>query len=214
MIIEGILTTRNPDGSAHLAAMGPIINAEQDQFRLRPYPDTTTFANLTRESNAVFHITDDASLIAAIAIKCAPAAVPMTHAATCLGHVLRDCCQHFELRVSEVHPAPKVEFACELTHRAFHRPFLGFCRARHAVLEAAILATRVPYLPHDLIRSEYKKYTRIVEKTGTRSDAESMTMLQDFFERQSAIATDRRSAVDGHEPIPQRTPSVQEESER
>ena len=61
------------------------------------------------------------------------------------------------------------------------RPFLGFNRAKHAVLEAAILATRVGILPDDEIRREMERLAVPVEKTAGAEEREAFELLRDYI---------------------------------
>ena len=65
MVIEGILTTENADGSMHVSPIGPHVNHELSSWNLKPFQSSTTFANLRATSRAVFHIIDDPLLMAA-----------------------------------------------------------------------------------------------------------------------------------------------------
>jgi uncharacterized protein len=65
-------------------------------------------------------------------------------------------------------------------HVGFHREFLGFNRARHAVLEAAILATRTHLIPLEEIRSEFARLQVIVDKTAGPREHEAMALLTDY----------------------------------
>ena len=68
-------------------------------------------------------------------------------------------------------------------HRGFRREFLGFNRARHAVLEAAILATRVHMLPAEQIREEFARLQVIVDKTAGPREFEAMALLTEHIRR-------------------------------
>jgi len=65
-------------------------------------------------------------------------------------------------------------------HQGFRREFIGFNRARHAVLEAAILATRTHLIPRDEIRAEYARLQVIVDKTAGPREQEAMAMLTEY----------------------------------
>ena len=65
MVIEGVLTTENADGSMHVSPIGPHVNAELSSWTLKPFQSSTTFANLRASSRAVFHVVDDPLLMAA-----------------------------------------------------------------------------------------------------------------------------------------------------
>ena len=69
MILEGIVTTLNPDGSLNVAPMGPRVeNRSFDRFVLRPYRSSTTYRNLKALGEGVLHVTDDVLLLARAAI--------------------------------------------------------------------------------------------------------------------------------------------------
>ena len=67
-----------------------------------------------------------------------------------------------------------------VVHRGMRREFLGFNRARHAVLEAAILATRTHLLPADQIRAEFARLQVIVDKTAGPREREAMALLSEY----------------------------------
>ena len=68
MILEGIVTTQNADGRLNIAPMGPIVEGEFEKLLLRPFQASTTYQNLKRQSGGVFHVVDDARLLARAAI--------------------------------------------------------------------------------------------------------------------------------------------------
>jgi hypothetical protein len=57
---------------------------------------------------------------------------------------------------------------------------MGFNRAKHAVLEAAILATRTHLIPADQIRDEFARLQVIVDKTAGPREREAMALLTDY----------------------------------
>ena len=63
------------------------------------------------------------------------------------------------------------------------RPALAALGAKHAVLEAAILATRLHLLPRDEVAAEYRKLRVIVDKTGGPDEFAAMSFLEDHFAR-------------------------------
>jgi uncharacterized protein len=179
MIVEGIVTTRNPDGSLHFAPMGPIVEGDFNQLVLRPFPSSTTFRNLQRETCGVFHITDDANLIARSAVG-EPIAPPRSVPASKVnGFVLSDACRAFEFQGSHVDTSgERSRIEVEVVHVHRFRDFLGFNRAKHAILEAAILATRFHILNLDEVVEEFRKLRIIIDKTGMPADDDTMNMLE------------------------------------
>lgn len=67
-ILEGIVTTRNVDGTTNIAPMGPIVDSDFTTLIFRPFKTSTTYENLIRARTGVFHVTDDVELFAAAAV--------------------------------------------------------------------------------------------------------------------------------------------------
>jgi hypothetical protein len=177
MILEGLVTTTNADGSPHLAPMGPRVEPDFARFVLRPFPTSTTYQNLRRHPEGVLHVTDDALLLAKAALGAGP--LPPTRPAERVGgFVLADCCRWFEFAVRGVDDSgERVTMHAEVVHAGRHRDFFGFNRAKHAVVEAAIVATRFHMLPLAEVAAEFARLRVIVGKTGGPAEHEAMDFL-------------------------------------
>jgi hypothetical protein len=57
------------------------------------------------------------------------------------------------------------------------RPFLGFHRAAHAVVEAAILVTRLHLVEPAEVRRQFAALAVLVEKTGGEREHEAFALL-------------------------------------
>jgi uncharacterized protein len=185
MILEGLVTTRDADGRPHLAPMGPRFEpANTDQFLLRPFPTSQSYQNLLRHPEGTLHVTDDALLLARAAIGPVEPLPPIRPAERIDGFVLSDCCRWFEFRIINVDNSDeRVRMTAAIVHRGRSREWFGFNRARHAVVEAAILATRVHLLPHDQIEAEFGVFARIIDKTGGAAEKEALSLLQNHVRR-------------------------------
>lgn len=182
MILEGLVTTTDTEGAMHLAPMGPRVAADWSSFLLRPFPTSNTFRNLKQHREGVLHVTDDVLLLAKAAIGQAPPqeAFPATQVR---GFVLKNACRYFEFVVKELDESQeRMHVLCEVVHRATLRDFFGLNRAKHAVVEAAILATRLHILPSDEVRSDYRKLRVLVEKTGGPAEHEAFQFLTEYME--------------------------------
>lgn len=180
-IVEGLLTTENVDGTVNVAPMGPMVDQRLSRFLLRPFPGSRTYDNLFRTRKATFHITDDVELIAQGAIGSIHPPPPVSRTADGY-YVLEDCCRWYELRVVEADSSgPRAELICEVLDQGTRRDFLGFNRAKHAVLEAAILATRVGLLPPGEIRTALEWLEPWVEKTGAAAERRAFALLREFI---------------------------------
>lgn len=179
MILEGLVTTLNGDGSPHLAPMGPRVDDGFTRLLLRPFPTSETYRNLLAHREGVLHVTDDALLIALAALGAASPLPPMRPAERVRGFVLADCCRHYEFVVRSIDATgERVHVDAEVVHAARHRDFWGFNRAKHAVIEAAILATRLHLLQREEVAAEFRKFRVIVDKTGGPAECEAMSFLE------------------------------------
>ena len=75
---------------------------------------------------------------------------------------------------------PRSRIDTRVVHRGARREFIGFNRARHAVLEAAILATRTHLIPAEQIREEFVRLQVIVDKTAGPREQEAMELLTQY----------------------------------
>lgn len=167
MILEGVVTTRNGDRSINVVPMGPRIELPIKRLLLRPFQTSTTYRNLKRDRCGVFHVTDDVLLIARAALGRLDSMPPTFPAETIAGYVLSDCCRWYEFRVEQLDDSnERTEIEVTVVHEGQRRDFLGFNRAKHAVLEAAIVATRLHLVDPEVVRVEMKRLGVIVDKTA------------------------------------------------
>jgi hypothetical protein len=94
------------------------------------------------------------------------------------GVVLEAACSWREVEVVSIDDTPpRSRIVTRVVHHGSRREFLGFNRARHAVLEAAILATRTHLLPATEIVTDLARLTVIVEKTAGPREVEAMALV-------------------------------------
>ncbi|SRR5581483_5423543 len=180
MIIETIVTSMDRDGAVNFAPMG--VEWGEERIVLKPYLETTTFRNVSATRAAVVNLTDDVLIFARSAI--ASPEFPWTPAVAVRGAVLEAACSWREVEVLAVDASPpRSRIDTRVVHRGVRREFIGFNRARHAVLEAAILATRVHLLPAAQIRDELARLQSPVEKTAGPREREAWELLRDYIAR-------------------------------
>ncbi len=178
MIIETIVTTVAGDGIVNCAPMG--VEWGDETIVLKPFLETATYRNVIATRAAVVNLTDDVRVFARAAISNPEyETVPAT---LVRGVVLADCCSWRELDVETIDSTPpRSRIEARVVHRGVRREFIGFNRARHAVLEAAIYATRLRLLPRSFIDSEMARLQVIVDKTAGPQEAEAMTLLTEHI---------------------------------
>ena len=177
MIIETIVTSTAPDGTINFAPMG--VEWQEGALVLKPFLETTTFRNVSTGGAAVVNLTDDVMLFARAALS--NPQFPSVPAVVVHGVVLEAACSWREVEVVSVDDTPpRSRIETRVVHRGFRREFLGFNRARHAVLEATILATRTHLLPMDQIREDLAKLQIIVDKTAGPREREAMAFVTEY----------------------------------
>jgi hypothetical protein len=173
-IIETVVTTINPDGSVNCAAMG--VEWWQQRIVIKPYRGTRTLRNLRATGAAVVNVTDDILLFSQAALGDPH---PPTHpAAGVAGAVLDDACSWREVRVEAIdESARRARVDTVVVDGGTGREFLGLNRARHAVLEASILASRARKLPAEEIAAELRRLQVLVDKTAGPREREAMAYV-------------------------------------
>jgi hypothetical protein len=181
MIIETVVTTLDEDGEANFAAMGVVWGEER--LVIRPYVATRTFRNLVRTREAVVNVTDDVLTFAKSALS--GERFPARPAARVRGVILADACHWREVAVEDVslpEPRPpgggRADVATRVVASAVARPFAGLCRAKHAVVEASILASRAKRLPRDEVLRELDRLDPLVDRTGGPAEREAMAYVR------------------------------------
>ena len=178
MIVETIVTTVAPDGAVNCAPMG--VEWGEDTLVLKPFLETATYRNVTAAGSAVVNLTDDVMLFARAAISNPRYAV--VPAAVVAGVALADACSWREVEVVSVDSTPpRSRIETRVVHRGTRRDFVGFNRASHAVLEAAIYATRIHLLPRDFLESELARLQVIVDKTAGEREHAAMALVAEHI---------------------------------
>lgn len=183
MIIETILTTVDRWGRVNIAPMG--VEWSEEQIVIKPFLETTTFRNVQDTGVAVVNLTDDIFLFAEAAIS--NPQYPTTPAALVRGVVLEAACAWREVEVETLDATPpRSRISTRVVHRGRRREFLGFNRARHAVLETAILCTRLHLLPRSETEVEVARLQVIVDKTAGPRELQAMALLRDYMRHWSS----------------------------
>lgn len=187
MILEGVVTSQNALGELNVAPMGPSVEPDMQRFVLRPFQTSTTYRNLKQHPFGVLHVVDDVLLLARAAIGQlieTPATFPALRVP---GRVLVDACRWFEFRVESIDDSEqRTQIEAVVEHSGRLRDSFGFNRAKHAVIEAAILATRIHLLPPNEITKQFEKLQSPVEKTAGPDELTAFSLLGEFVRTQLA----------------------------
>jgi len=176
LIREAIVATVNAAGAPHLAPLGLI--AEGERWILAPFHPSTTLDNLRQAPFAVANFTDDVRVFAGCLTGRRD--WPLTPAQTIGAPRLKATLTHLELVVVEVREHElRPRFVCRVAHQASHAPFKGFNRAQAAVIEAAVLVSRLHLLARAEVEAELARLEITVGKTAGPAEAEAWGWLKD-----------------------------------
>lgn len=176
MIRETIVTTRGADGAVHIAPIGIIQDG--DGWVIAPFHPSATLDNLRHTPHAVANYTDDVLVFAGCLTGRRD--WPVRPATMVPGFVLEQALAHAELSVEHVvDDALRPRFRCRVVHEETHRPFLGFNRAQAAVVEAAILVSRLGMLPAVKVDRELGYLEIAVGKTAGPREQQAWDWLME-----------------------------------
>jgi uncharacterized protein len=174
MIREVIVTTISGSGAVHMAPLGIIADGEG--WIIAPFRPSATLDNLHAVPFAVANYTDDVRVFAGCLTghrdwpTTGSGDVPVPRLAGTLAHA--------ELAVAAVtEDDQRPRFHCRVVRQASHAPFMGFNRAKAAVVEAAILVSRLDFLPRDKIETELAYLSIAVGKTAGPEEEEAWNWL-------------------------------------
>jgi hypothetical protein len=170
LIHECVVTTLSPEGRPHVAPLGLI--EEGEYWIAAPFRPSTTLFNLEHGKKFTASFTDDARVFAGLVTG--TRSFPLTDIEGWPAPRLSCALAHAELEIARVEDDEiRPRFFCRVKHTESHRPYLGMNRARAAVLEAAILATRLGRLPREKIDSEIAYLRIAIDKTAGDAEREA-----------------------------------------
>jgi hypothetical protein len=174
MIRESIITTLSPAGEVHIAPMGVIWRDGVPV--LAPFRPSRTLDNLLEQAFAVINHTDDVRVFAGCLTGRRD--WPVRPAEKARGVVLASALAHQEVEVAAFEDdAVRPRFRCRVVHETAHAPFRGFNRAQAAVIEAAILVSRLHMLPEEKVAREMEYLAIAIEKTAGPQEREAWGWL-------------------------------------
>lgn len=179
MIRESIVITLNEEGKPHIAPLGLIAGGEG--WIIAPFRPSATLDNLRHTPFAVANFTDDVLVFAGCLTGNKD--WPTRDASRVPGAVLDGTLSHAELAVDHIEEDDeRPRFHCRVVHEVSHAPFKGFNRAQAAVIEAAILTSRLHMLPREKIERELGYLQIAVEKTAGPREHEAWRLLVEEIE--------------------------------
>jgi uncharacterized protein len=181
MIFETIVTSVDEAGNAHVTPFG--VKHEGDFVVISPFKPSTSLNNILATKCAVLNLTDDVRVFAGALTK--RQAWTLLPANEINGLRLADCLAHTELSLEDVRDDPtRPQLVMKKVAEFNHRPFAGFNRAQAAVVELAVLVSRLHLLPREKIETERRYLQIAIDKTAGPREIEAwgwlIDKIQDF----------------------------------
>jgi hypothetical protein len=175
-IVETIVTTFNAKGETHIAPLGLIDDGEH--WVVAPFRPSTTLENLSANPIAAASHTDDVRVFAGAVTG--RKIWPLLPTRSIKGERLADCVSHWELKVEKVvEDAQRPRFVCSIVDEEMHKAWEGFNRAQAAVLELAVLTTRLHMLGPEKVEGELKYLEIAISKTAGPREEEAWEWLME-----------------------------------
>jgi uncharacterized protein len=185
-IFETVVTTCSAAGVVHIAPMG--VRYVGDEVVLMPFRPSTTLANIEGSGCAVLNLITDVRVFAGCVTG--RRAWPTLPVAGFNGVRLLNTLGHVALQLREKQDDPqRPVLRMARVGEVTHAPFKGMNRAQAAVVEAAVLVSRLHMLPAEKIDSEMRYLQIAIDKTADVAELEAWAWLQE------AIAKHRNAAA-------------------
>ncbi len=175
-IFEAVVSTVSPEGVSHVAPMG--VRYQQGRVVLMPFKPSTTLANIVATGQAVLNIVVDGRVFAGCVTG--RRAWPTLPAERIAGVRLACALSHVELRLAEHLDEPqRPVLRMERVHEVVHLPYPGLNRAQAAVVEGAVLVSRLRMLPPEKVDAEMAYLQIAIDKTAGPAEHEAWGWLRE-----------------------------------
>ena len=176
VIYETVVTTSSPAGLVHVAPMG--VRYDGEVVVLMPFKPSTTHDNIVATGAAVLNIVIDTRVFAgSVTGRRSWPTVPAEHVT---GARLACALSHVELRLhTRQDDAQRPVLRMQRVSETQHGRFAGFNRAQAAVLEGAVLVSRLHMLPMEKIQTEMRYLQIAIDKTAGPEEHEAWGWLQE-----------------------------------
>lgn len=176
VIHEVVISTVSSTGRPHLAPMGVRYESAGADVHLLPFKPSTTLDNILATGVAVLNVVLDTRVFAGCVTGRREFA--LVQAEQVASPRLICAASHLELRLAGQQDDPqRPRLRMARVHEAQHAPFRGFNRAQAAVLEAAVLVSRLHLLPAEKIATEMAYLQIAIDKTAGPAEREAWGWL-------------------------------------
>jgi hypothetical protein len=180
VIFETVVTTVAADGKPHVAPMG--VRYRGEQVVLMPFKPSTTYDNIGATGCAVLNVVTDTRVFAGCVTGRRDWATRPAEKIACVR--LDSALSHVELKLAgQIDDAQRPVLQMARVHEVVHANFPGFNRAQAAVIEGAVLVSRLHMLPPQKLDSEMAYLQIAIDKTAGPEEREAWGWLVDAVKR-------------------------------
>lgn len=180
MIYETIVISTDAAGKPHIAPFG--VRERDGLIVISPFKPSGSLDNLLAQKTATLNLTDDVRVFAGALTGRFD--WPLKNANKINGFYLENALTHRELKLVEViEDETRPQLLFETVYQATHAPFRGFNRAQAAVIELAVLASRLHMLPAEKIEQEMQYLSIAISKTAGEREWQAWQWLANKIEQ-------------------------------
>ena len=176
-IFETVVGTVSRDGRPHIAPMGVRYLEDGAVVVLMPFKPSATLDNILATRQAVLNCVTDTRVFAGCVTGRRD--WPTVAAERIAGVRLACALRHVELELAKQRDdAQRPVLHMTRLHEVTHAPFIGVNRAQAAVIEGAVLVSRLAMLTAEKIDAEMAYLQIAIDKTAGAGEREAWSWLQ------------------------------------
>ncbi len=174
IIYETIVISIDAGGKPHIAPFG--VRERDGLVLIAPFRPSRSLDNLLAQKTATLSMIDDVRVFAGALTGHTD--WPLNKANKVNGFYLGGALAHRELALVDVlDDATRPQLWFEVVYEATHAPFKGFNRAQAAVVELAVLSSRLHMLPKEKVEAEMRYLQIAIDKTAGEHELQAWSWL-------------------------------------
>ena len=176
---ETLVTTKNIDESIKVSPLGVYI--DDKILELKPFKPSKSLENILRNESGVINYVDDVRIFAScITNKGIQINFKKVSKIDCSR--IEKAISHTEFIVKDIKDDnQRPTIICEPINEETHKMFYGFNRAKSAIIELCILASRLGIIEDSKIKREISYLKIAIEKTAGENELEAWNWLIEYI---------------------------------
>tara|TARA_E500000331_G_C17123822_1_gene655064 strand:- start:403 stop:972 length:570 start_codon:yes stop_codon:yes gene_type:complete len=176
---ETIVTSKNSDNTIKVSPLGIYIY--NDVLKIKPFKPSASLENLLRNKSGVINYVDDVRIFASCITK-KKINIDFVKVDKINCSRIKNSVSHTEFIVEQIEDDElRPTLICKPVNEKIHRMYYGFNRAKSAVIELCILASRLGIIEEKKIKEEIKYLKIAIEKTAGENELEAWSWLLSYI---------------------------------